>query len=138
MNSFRELNAWKYAMELTNCVYDLVKKFPAEERYALGDQLRRAVVSIPSNIAEGFGRDTHNDFAHFLAQARGSLYEVDTQLEIAVMRKFIIASEVPTALMNTISKLIGSLSRRLRATANPAPSTRLKAQGTRHKAQGTT
>ena len=125
-------------MELTNCVYDLVKKFPAEERYALGDQLRRAVVSIPSNIAEGFGRDTHNDFAHFLAQARGSLYEVDTQLEIAVMRKFIIASEVPTDLMNTISKLIGSLSRRLRATANPAPSTRLKAQGTRHKAQGTT
>ena len=138
MNSFRELNAWKYAMELTNCGYDLVKKFPAEERYALGDQLRRAVVSIPSNIAEGFGRDTHNDFAHFLAQARGSLYEVDTQLEIAVMRKFIIASEVPTDLMNTISKLIGSLSRRLRATANTAPSTRHKAQGTRHKAQGTT
>ena len=125
-------------MELTNCVYDLVKKFPAEERYALGDQLRRAVVSIPSNIAEGFGRDTHNDFAHFLAQARGSLYEVDTQLEIAVMRKFIIASEVPTDLMNTISKLIGSLSRRLHATATPAPSTRHKAQGTRHKAQGTT
>ena len=46
---------------------------PTAERYALGDQLRRAVVSIPSNIAEGFGRDSHKDFAHFLAQARGSL-----------------------------------------------------------------
>ena len=117
-------------MELTNCVYNLVKKFPNEERYALGDQLRRAVVSIPSNIAEGFGRDSHNDFAHFLSQARGSLYEVDTQLEIAVMRNFISASDVPTDLMNTISKLLGSLSRRLRATSSPA-------QGTKHKAQGT-
>ena len=130
MKSFRELDAWKYAMELTNCVYDLVKKFPNEERYALGDQLRRAVVSIPSNIAEGFGRDSHNDFAHFLSQARGSLYEVDTQLEIAVMRDFIPASDVPKDLMNTVSKLIGSLARRLRATPSPA-------QGTRHKAQGT-
>ena len=124
MKSFRELDAWKYAMELTNCVYDLVKKFPGEERYALGDQLRRAVVSIPSNIAEGFGRDSHKDFAHFLSQARGSLYEVETQLEIAVMRKFIAASDVPADLMNTISKLIGSPSRRLRASAAPAQSTR--------------
>ena len=123
MKSFRELDAWKYAMELTNCVYDLVKKFPNEERFALGDQLRRAVVSIPSNIAEGFGRDSHNDFAHFLSQARGSLYEVDTQLEIAVMRNFISASEVPADLMNTISKLIGSLSRRLRVSPTPAQGT---------------
>lgn len=130
MKSFRELDVWKYAMELTNCVYDLVKKFPAEERYALGDQLRRAAVSVPSNIAEGFGRDSHNDFAHFLSQARGSLYEVDTQLEIAVMRNFISAADVPTDLMNTISKLIGSLSRRLRASPAPAQSTRHKAQGT--------
>ena len=137
MKSFRELDAWKYAMELTNCVYDLVKKFPNEERFALGDQLRRAVVSIPSNIAEGFGRDSHNDFAHFLSQARGSLYEVDTQLEIAVMRNFISASEVPADLMNTISKLIGSLSRRLRASPTPAQGTKHNAQGTRHKAQGT-
>ena len=127
MKSFRELDVWQYAMELTDVVYRLVRRFPSEERYALGDQLRRAAVSIPSNIAEGFGRDSHNDFAHFLAQAKGSLYEVDTQLEIAVMRRFIAAAEVPTDLMNTISKLIGSLARRLRASATPM-------QGTRHKA----
>ena len=132
MTSFRELDAWKYAMELTDVVYDIVKRFPSDERYALGDQLRRAVVSIPSNIAEGFGRESHADFAHFLAQARGSLFEVDTQLEIAVRRNFIASSDVPIDLMNTISKLIGSLSRHLRATPSPH-----RAQGTRHKAQST-
>ena len=119
MTSFRELDAWKYAMELTDVVYDIVKRFPSDERYALGDQLRRAVVSIPSNIAEGFGRESHADFAHFLAQAKGSLFEVDTQLEIAVRRNFIASSDVPIDLMNTISKLIGALSRHLRATPSP-------------------
>ena len=117
-------------MELTDVVYDIVKRFPSDERYALGDQLRRAVVSIPSNIAEGFGRESHADFAHFLAQARGSLFEVDTQLEIAVRRNFITINDVPIDLMNTISKLIGALSRHLRATPSPH-----RAQGTRHKAQ---
>ena len=119
-------------MELTDVVYDIVKRFPSDERYALGDQLRRAVVSIPSNIAEGFGRESHADFAHFLAQAKGSLFEVDTQLEIAVRRNFITINDVPIDLMNTISKLIGALSRHLRATPSPH-----RAQGTRHKAQGT-
>jgi len=102
-------------MDLTDAVYELVKKLPQEERYALGDQLRRAVVSIPSNIAEGFGRDTHKDFAHFLAQARGSLFEVDTQLEIAVRRGWLTTEDIPRELMNTVSKLIGGLSRKLRA-----------------------
>ena len=102
-------------MELTNRVYDLVGKFPKEERYALGDQLRRAVVSIPSNIAEGFGRDTHKDFAHFLSQARGSLYEVDTQIEIAIQRGFIKQDPALFDLMNEISKMLAALSRRLRS-----------------------
>jgi len=115
MKTFRELDVWKYSMDLTDAVYDLVKRLPQEERYALGDQLRRAVVSVPSNIAEGFGRDTHKDFAHFLAQARGSLYEVDTQLEIAVRRGWFVADDIPRDLMNTISKLIGGLSRKLKA-----------------------
>ena len=114
MKSFREIDVWNKAMELVDKVYDLVGRFPVEERFALSDQLRRAVVSIPSNIAEGFGRETHKDFAHFLSQARGSLYEVDTQLEIAVRRKFIGTEDVPTGLMNDISKMIGALSRKLR------------------------
>ena len=109
MKSFRECEAWKKSMDLVDKVYDAVKWFPVEERYALGDQLRRAVVSIPSNIAEGFGRDSHRDFAHFLMQARGSLFEVDTQLEIASRRGFITNFTEFAPLMNEISKLIGSL-----------------------------
>jgi len=107
-------------MSLTDCVYSLVEAFPDSERYALGDQLRRAVVSIPSNIAEGFGRDTHKDFARFIAQARGSLYEVGTQLEIAVRRGWLAQSAVPAELMYDISRMLGALSRRLRSTATPA------------------
>ena len=118
MKSFRELDVWQKSMELTDRVYDLVGKFPVEERYALSDQLRRATVSIPPNIAEGFGRETHRDFAHFLSQARGSLYEVDTQLEIAVRRNFISADTVPVDLMNDISKMLGVLSRKLRASCD--------------------
>ena len=102
-------------MELTDWIYDLVGHLPKEERFGLGDQLRRAVVSIPSNIAEGFGRDTHKDFAHFLTQARGSLYEVDTQVEIAIRRGFVEKDQKIFDLMNEISKMLASLSRRLRS-----------------------
>ena len=116
MKSFRELDVWNKAMQLTDCVYDLVGQFPHKERYALGDQLRRAVVSIPSNIAEGFGRDTHKDFAHFLAQARGSLYEVDTQIEIAIRRGYIEKDATLLSLMNDVAKMLSALSRRLRST----------------------
>ena len=116
MDSFRELKVWQKAMDLTDGVYALVRKLPAEERFALGDQLRRAVVSIPSNIAEGFGRDSHKDFAHFLSQARGSLYEVDTQLEIAVRNNYISAAEVPASLIDEIKRMLSSLARRLRTT----------------------
>ena len=80
---FRKLIVWQKAIELTRLVYAVAKKFPAEERYALADQLRRAAASVPSNIAEGNGRASNKDYAHFLAIARGSLYETITQLELA-------------------------------------------------------
>jgi len=116
VKSFRELEVWKKAMDLTDRVYDLLSDFPKEERFALGDQLRRAVVSIPSNIAEGFGRETHKEFAHFLAIARGSLYEVDTQIEIALRRGYVDDVQSVVETMNEISKMLASLSRRLRTT----------------------
>ena len=81
---FKDLIVWQKAMELVKAVYALAKTFPADERYALTDQLRRAAVSIPSNIAEGCGRSSNADYAHFLSIARGSLYETMTQLQIAV------------------------------------------------------
>ena len=97
-------------MKLTSEVYALAKRFPAEERYALTDQLRRAVVSIPSNIAEGCGRSSNKDYAHFLSIARGSLYETMTQLQIAVNLWYIadLPGEV-NGLIEEVGKMLGSM-----------------------------
>lgn len=87
--NFKDLIAWQKAMDLVETVYRLTSQFPADERFGLTSQLRRAVVSIPSNIAEGQGRNSPGDFGRFLSIAYGSLREVETQLLIAVRLKFI-------------------------------------------------
>ncbi len=89
MNSFRKLNVYIKSKQLVQEVYKLLKQFPSEERYALCDQLRRAVVSVPSNIAEGMGRMTDKDQAHFFNLAYGSLMEVLAQLDVACDLKYI-------------------------------------------------
>jgi four helix bundle protein len=81
--SFRELKAWQKSMELTDNVYKCTRDFPKEEVYALCSQIRRSAISIPSNIAEGQQRTSPKEFAHFLSIAKGSLAELDTQIEIA-------------------------------------------------------
>ena len=81
--SYKNLEAYKEAKALVKQVYVLLKKFPKEEQYALCDQLRRAVISVPSNIAEGSGRTSAKDQAHFFEMAFGSLMEVDCQMDIA-------------------------------------------------------
>ena len=81
--TYRDLKAWQKAMELVTAVYASTQKFPKEETYGLTSQMRRAAVSIPSNIAEGQGRRLENDFRHFLRNARGSLLELETQVFIA-------------------------------------------------------
>ena len=83
MNSFRNLNVYIQAKELVKQVYELLKRFPREEQYALCDQLRRAVISVPSNIAEGSGRQSEKDQAHFYTIAYGSLMETLSQLDVA-------------------------------------------------------
>lgn len=83
IRSHRDLIVWQKGMELVVAVYDLCKSFPKEETYGLTSQLRRAAVSIPANIAEGQGRRLPREFAQFLANARGSLLELDTHLELA-------------------------------------------------------
>ena len=83
MNSFRKLNVYVKAKELVKQVYILLKKFPREEQYALCDQLRRAVISVPSNLAEGSGRQSDKDQAHFYTIAYGSLMETFSQLDVA-------------------------------------------------------
>lgn len=102
--AYRQLIVWQMAMELVQAVYALLETFPAEERYALCDQIRRAVVSIPSNIAEGNGRSSPSDYAHFLAVARGSLFEVMTQLEIASILGYISSSTLTTPILQSQPK----------------------------------
>lgn len=80
---YRDLIAWQKSIELVTDVYRCTSKFPKEEIYGLTSQLRRAAVSVPSNIAEGQGRHSTGEFRHFLGQARGSLFEVETQILIA-------------------------------------------------------
>ena len=83
MKRYEELVVWQKAMLLAKRVHCVQKQLPKEEIYGLGDQIRRTVVSIPSNIAEGFGRDTDKEFKHFLPIAHGSLFETKTQLQLA-------------------------------------------------------
>ena len=87
--SFRNLICYQKGRVLVKEIYAIVKRLPTEERYALGDQLRRAVVSVRSNIAEGSGRQSFKDQAHFIEVAYGSLMEVMSQLDLALDLNFI-------------------------------------------------
>lgn len=80
MRDYKNLTVWKESMELARVIYRLCRTFPPEERYALADQMRRAAVSIPSNIAEGHDRHSDKEFRRFLLIAKGSAAELDTQL----------------------------------------------------------
>ena len=82
-HSFRDLVVWQRAMQLTVAIYRLTQKFPREEIYGLTSQIRRSAVSVPSNIAEGHGRLNSGEYRQFLGIARGSNFELQTQLEIA-------------------------------------------------------
>jgi four helix bundle protein len=86
--SFRKLLVWQRSMQLTVAVYQLTREFPREEIYGLTSQIRRAAVSIPSNIAEGHGRLSGGEFRQFLGIARGSNFELQTQIEIARSLEF--------------------------------------------------
>lgn len=83
IKSFEQLHVWQYSQELAVAVYEAVKQFPNEEKYGLSDQLRRSSSSISANIAEGFGRHTHQDKAHFYVIANGSLLETKSHLYLA-------------------------------------------------------
>ena len=84
IRSYRDLDAWREAMDLAQCIYEISSALPADERFGLAQQLKRAAVSIPSNIAEGHARGATRDFSRFLSIARGSVAEVETQIELAV------------------------------------------------------
>jgi four helix bundle protein len=101
MKSYKELDAWKISMNLVKEIYLVTKRFPKEEMYALTSQTKRAAISIPSNIAEGIGRQYKKDTLQFLHISRGSLYELETVLNIAVMVEIL-----PEGEFNTIIELL--------------------------------
>ncbi|MBO3699116.1 four helix bundle protein [Roseivirga sp. E12] len=89
MRPHKKLEAWKEAMRLTSSIYECVGQFPDSEKFGLISQMKRASISIPSNIAEGAARQTKKEFKQFLFIARGSLSELDTQLELSLNLKLI-------------------------------------------------
>ena len=113
---YKDLVVWRKAMDLVVEVYRLTNDFPERERYGLTDQLRRAAVSVPSNIAEGQGRRLRKQFALFLRTARGSIQEVETQIMIAERLGYAQADNVGPVLARAdeISRLLSGLLRSLK------------------------
>ena len=106
---------WKRGMALAKAAHLLSRKLPREEDYALADQIRRSSVSIPSNIAEGYGRTSTRDYARFLSMARGSGYELETQLLLSVDLGYLTANDVSDALAlcREVSKILTRILARL-------------------------
>jgi four helix bundle protein len=103
MEGYRKLLVWQRAMQFVPIVYRVARQLPVEERYALSDQLRRAAVSIPANIAEGQARQHRREFIQALSVARGSLAEVDTLLRVAVSLGYATEADIQPALMLGLS-----------------------------------
>jgi len=115
MHNFRELKVWQRSKVLVKDIYILTKKFPSDERFGLTNQLRRAAVSVPSNIAEGCGRGTDKQLIHFLNIAIGSLCEIETQLILSCDLEFIEEKELKTLIseVDQIQKMGYNLKKRL-------------------------
>src|ERR1700740_636021 len=125
--SYRDLRVWQQAMELVVETYKQTRDFPKTEIYGLTSQMRRAAVSIPSNIAEGKGRSTDRDRAHFFCHARGSLLELETQILIAQRLKF-LAPQRAAALIDLSTKLGRMLNSLIQSIRSSESVTRSAAQ----------
>ncbi len=114
--SFRDLIVWQRSIDLTADVYKLTSKFPASERFGLTNQMRRASVSIASNIAEGYGRATKGEYVQFLGHARGSCWELETQIVIAKKLGFgtLLDLDSTDSHCNDVGRLLGALMKSIR------------------------
>jgi four helix bundle protein len=115
--SHRELLVWQKGMELVEAVYRITDRFPREEEYRLTSQLIRAVVSVPSNIAEGSGRGSLGDYARFVSIARGSLMEAETLLQLGHRLGYVTDHDLDSCgrSITELSKMLLTLKRRLKA-----------------------
>lgn len=116
IRDYKDLIVWQKSMDLGVEVYRMVKKLPKEERFAMSDQLRRAAISIPSNIAEGQSRNSIKEFIYFLSIAKGSKAELETQLLLCEKTNYLKNSDIEEALnmMTEIGKMLNSLQKSLR------------------------
>jgi len=121
--SYKDLTVWKKSMDFVERVYSITGDFPAEERFALTIQMRKAAVSIPSNIAEGQRRGTRKDYARFVLIAYGSGAELETQLEIAKRLKYLndVSFTDTFELLQEIMKMLNRLERSLKNPTNYHP-----------------
>lgn len=117
MKSYKDLLIWQRSKELVLTIYKIANSFPKDEIYALTSQIKRCSISIPSNIAEGWGRDTDKNFINFLKIAKGSLYELETQMILASDLQYIdqVTSNELSIEINEISKMIVSLIKKIEA-----------------------
>ena len=108
MHNLKEIKIWHKAIDLAADVYKVTGDLPKEEKYGLTSQLRRSAVSIPSNIAEGAGRNTNGEFVHFLGIANGSAYELQTQLTLAVKLSLLQDKAIKSLLseLDSLEKMI--------------------------------
>jgi len=114
MHNLNELKIWEKSMKITEAVYKISTTFPDDEKYNLTSQVRRSAVSIPSNIAEGAGRNSDNEFKHFLGVANGSLYELQTQ--VMLICQLYPKIEIPNEILNMVNefqKMIYALIKKL-------------------------
>ena len=113
VRTFRDLIAWQRGMELARAVYHATRRMPASERFGLTSQMRRAAVSIPSNIAEGHGRESRLDYLKHLRIARGSLAELSTQYELVASLQMIPPDQHLAELINEEDRILQALIRSL-------------------------
>ena len=120
--SYRNLIAWQKAKALALDIYRCTRRFPKDEVHGLTSQMRRAAVSVPSNIAEGKGRRTRQDFVHFLYQARGSLLELETQLSIVRELEYLDAPTFSSTLSQAeeVGRILNGLVNHLQAQPDKA------------------
>ena len=118
MRSHKDLDAWQQAMQLVKLTYEISAEFPKAEQFGLTSQMRRAAVSVPSNIAEGVARGSTKEYAHFVSIAKGSLSELDTQFEIAKMLGFIDSNDPIFPLLESVARLLSGLHKSLKIKIN--------------------
>ena len=117
-HGYRRLEVWQHAMTLVELTYGIIERLPATQRFSLADQMQRAAVSVPSNIAEGHGRQTSKGYRRHLRIASGSLSELETQIELVVRLRFLCREEVRPAwdasqrVARMLNGLIRAISRR--------------------------